>query len=579
MNHKFLKLASAAVLTAVLATASGQAVYAQESATEPAVVTGEVSEAQTNYHHTLSVTATPDSDSTWVNVKTAFTNDAGRISAENRAINDYIQAEFAYVNVTTGESIDKSNGMIYFDKLHVTDRQHVSGDSSPWPDGIYEVRVNTKEPYTDASGNKHTYSGIGHFQITAGKVNGQSANKAESIITAQRVGTLDNPYQLNASLKEINDNTYDLVVDFANDGGKLPTSQLSPTIYGDPYIEVDVDYVHMPTNTIVEKNGILQKFNDSDLYYPIFTDKDKWLDGDYEARLYTRNPYVDINGMKHYYAGLVKFTLKNGRVVTTTLPEATSTDQGMTSAPQPAKPTPQTEPKVDVATPIEKPTTSDQPILAQKGDFSALVGTWKNALNQTAVITADGKVNFDGKTSGQLEYINYADGRQVFDFNVKTEQGLGFGLVYIPAGNTLHNATVLDDSDHSKERLIFGQGIPSPVKDHAMYRVLATDETKNPEVSTLPEKVQTIVGNGKVEVATKGQQASTDTSKEGKAPLGQEKEKSTPSASKNEQDTTTSSRPTLPKTGEQGSVVSTLLGAALALTSLGVFKRRRSTTL
>lgn len=122
-----------------------------------------------------------------------------------------------------------------------------------------------------------------------------------------------------------------------------------------------------------------------------------------------------------------------------------------------------------VTTTEEKPSTQEEQTNAESqkideqailnGDFSTLVGTWRNGLGQEFTFDKNGLVN-----SGNIEKVSIASDGSV-NFSVRTGN-TGFGMIIYPAGTTMKWV----DSDPSKNRLIAGQAAPTS-SEQVFYRV------------------------------------------------------------------------------------------------------------
>ena len=93
------------------------------------------------------------------------------------------------------------------------------------------------------------------------------------------------------------------------------------------------------------------------------------------------------------------------------------------------------------------------------GDFSTLVGTWRNGLGQEFTFDKNGLVN-----SGNIEKASIGNDGSI-NFSVRTGN-TGFGMIIYPAGTTMKWV----DSDPSKNRLIAGQAAPTS-SEQVFYRV------------------------------------------------------------------------------------------------------------
>ena len=95
----------------------------------------------------------------------------------------------------------------------------------------------------------------------------------------------------------------------------------------------------------------------------------------------------------------------------------------------------------------------------QNGDFSTLVGTWRNGLGQEFTFDKNGLVN-----SGNIEKVSMGNDGSI-NFSVRSG-ATGFGMSIYPAGTTMKWV----DSDLSKNRLIAGQSAPTR-SEQVFYKV------------------------------------------------------------------------------------------------------------
>ena len=105
----------------------------------------------------------------------------------------------------------------------------------------------------------------------------------------------------------------------------------------------------------------------------------------------------------------------------------------------------------------ESPKIDEQAIL--NGDFTTLVGTWRNGLGQEFTFDKNGLVN-----SGNIEKASIGNDGSI-NFSVRTGN-TGFGMIIYPAGTTMKWV----DSDPSKNRLIAGQAAPTNPEE-VFYKV------------------------------------------------------------------------------------------------------------
>ena len=95
----------------------------------------------------------------------------------------------------------------------------------------------------------------------------------------------------------------------------------------------------------------------------------------------------------------------------------------------------------------------------QNGDFSSLVGTWRNGFGQEFTFDKNGLVN-----SGNIEKVSLGNDGSI-NFSVRSGN-TGFGMSVYPAGTTMKWV----DSDSSKNRLIAGQSVPTN-SEQVFYKV------------------------------------------------------------------------------------------------------------
>ena len=149
--------------------------------------------------------------------------------------------------------------------------------------------------------------------------------------------------------------------------------------------------------------------------------------------------------------------------VSTTSTTATSTTATSTTT------TSSTTTQDSVTTTEEKLSTQEEQTNAESqkideqailnGDFSTLVGTWRNGLGQEFTFDKNGLVN-----SGNIEKVSIASDGSV---NFSVRSGFtGYGMSIYPAGTTI----TWVDSDLSKNRLIAGQAAPTS-SEQVFYKV------------------------------------------------------------------------------------------------------------
>lgn len=93
------------------------------------------------------------------------------------------------------------------------------------------------------------------------------------------------------------------------------------------------------------------------------------------------------------------------------------------------------------------------------GDFSTLVGTWRNGLGQEFTFDKNGLVN-----SGNIEKVSMGNDGSI-NFSVRSG-ATGFGMSIYLAGTTMKWV----DSDLSKNRLIAGQAAPTS-SEQVFYKI------------------------------------------------------------------------------------------------------------
>ena len=117
----------------------------------------------------------------------------------------------------------------------------------------------------------------------------------------------------------------------------------------------------------------------------------------------------------------------------------------------------------------ERPSTQEEKTNAESqkideqailnGDFSTLVGTWRNGFGQEFTFDKNGLVN-----SGNIEKVSMGNDGSI-NFSVRSG-ATGFGMSIYPAGTTMKWV----DSDLSKNRLTAGQAAPTS-SEQVFYKV------------------------------------------------------------------------------------------------------------
>ena len=158
---------------------------------------------------------------------------------------------------------------------------------------------------------------------------------------------------------------------------------------------------------------------------------------------------------------------QDAEVVTTpTTEQRSTTSTTTTSSPSTSSTTSQDS---ITTTEEERPSTQEEKTNAESqkideqailnGDFSTLVGTWRNGLGQEFTFDKNGLVN-----SGDIEKASIGNDGSV-NFSVRSG-ATGFGMSIYPAGTTMKWV----DSDLSKNRLIAGQAAPTS-SEQVFYKV------------------------------------------------------------------------------------------------------------
>ena len=156
----------------------------------------------------------------------------------------------------------------------------------------------------------------------------------------------------------------------------------------------------------------------------------------------------------------------DAKAVNTTTEQVSTTGTTTTST---TTTTSLTTSQASVTTTEEKPSTqqeqaqpNSQEIDAkaiQNGDFSTLVGTWRNGFGQEFTFDRNGLVN-----SGNIDKVSLGNDGSI-NFSVRSGN-TGFGMSVYPAGTTMKWV----DSDSSKNRLIAGQSVPTN-SEQVFYKV------------------------------------------------------------------------------------------------------------
>lgn len=159
---------------------------------------------------------------------------------------------------------------------------------------------------------------------------------------------------------------------------------------------------------------------------------------------------------------------KDAEVVTTPTTEQRSTTSTTTTSSTTTSLT-TSQDSITTTTEEERPSTQEEKTNAKSqkideqailnGDFSTLVGTWRNGLGQEFTFDKNGLVN-----SGNIEKVSMGNDGSI-NFSVRSG-ATGFGMSIYPAGTTMKWV----DSDLSKNRLIAGQAAPTS-SEQVFYKV------------------------------------------------------------------------------------------------------------
>ena len=158
---------------------------------------------------------------------------------------------------------------------------------------------------------------------------------------------------------------------------------------------------------------------------------------------------------------------QDAEVVTTPTTEQRSTTSMTTTSTTTTSST--TSQESITTTEEERPSTQEEKTNAESqkideqailnGDFSTLVGTWRNGHGQEFTFDKNGLVN-----SGNIEKVSMGNDGSI-NFSVRSG-ATGFGMSIYPAGTTMKWV----DSDLSKNRLIAGQAAPTS-SEQVFYKV------------------------------------------------------------------------------------------------------------
>ena len=159
---------------------------------------------------------------------------------------------------------------------------------------------------------------------------------------------------------------------------------------------------------------------------------------------------------------------QDAEVVTTPTTEQRSTTSTTTTS-SPSTSSTTSQDSITTTTEEERPSTQEEKTNAESqkideqailnGDFSTLVGTWRNGFGQEFTFDKNGLVN-----SGNIEKVSMGNDGSI-NFSVRSG-ATGFGMSIYPAGTTMKWV----DSDLSKNRLIAGQAAPTS-SEQVFYKV------------------------------------------------------------------------------------------------------------
>ena len=159
---------------------------------------------------------------------------------------------------------------------------------------------------------------------------------------------------------------------------------------------------------------------------------------------------------------------QDAEVVTTPTTEQRSTTSTTTTS-SPSTSSTTSQDSITTTTEEERPSTQEEKTNAKSqkideqailnGDFSTLVGTWRNGLGQEFTFDKNGLVN-----SGNIEKVSMGN-HGTIEFSVRSGF-TGYGMSVYPAGLIIDGL----DSDLSKNRLTAGQDAPTS-SEQVFYKV------------------------------------------------------------------------------------------------------------
>ena len=159
---------------------------------------------------------------------------------------------------------------------------------------------------------------------------------------------------------------------------------------------------------------------------------------------------------------------QDAEVVNTPTTEQRSTTSTITTS-SPSTSSTTSQDSITTTTEEERPSTQEEKTNAESqkideqailnGDFSTLVGTWRNGLGQEFIFDKNGLVN-----SGNIEKVSMGN-HGTIEFSVRSGF-TGYGMSVYPAGLIIDGL----DSDLSKNRLTAGQAAPTS-SEQVFYKV------------------------------------------------------------------------------------------------------------
>jgi len=159
---------------------------------------------------------------------------------------------------------------------------------------------------------------------------------------------------------------------------------------------------------------------------------------------------------------------QDAEVVTTPTTEQRSTTSTTTTS-SPSTSSTTSQDSITTTTEEERPSTQEEKTNAESqkideqailnGDFSTLVGTWRNGLGQEFTFDKNGLVN-----SGNIEKVSMGN-HGTIEFSVRSGF-TGYGMSVYSAGLIIDGL----DSDLSKNRLTAGQAAPTS-SEQVFYKV------------------------------------------------------------------------------------------------------------